>query len=705
MKKNALWLHVSESIFAGVAILWFVLPQLMADAWFNPLTIAGSFGGFDQAFAATLILILVVLVLAVAAWKLLAWFLDKALPALCDPDRPLPILFNVLASFALIFIHLVHAFTNAATAAYFTAIPLSWYLGAGLVVLWNAFSLIRLIKYASTVNPAYTEYLEYRKQVEQDASLSARVKHTGIQRRLVLSFTIIILVIIAILSYILLKDFGDTLLNSVKENGLSLAERSATVVSAAIGDRIDVQDYLDKEARKNAASAIPFDNISYLTRDKGAETTVIRASTRTGLVETSVANDAYVLEKTTMLGPDQAGIITFLSPASFSGKYLGYVKVEYQDSIIMAPLYRTQIKVLLIGILFVYFAIFIVYLFGHNIVIPILFLRMSVNAISDILGSMIHGGRKISPAALEYKDRVATKDEIKGLSMEIGSMTGVIRGLLPYISNSTLKAADRDKPSSEKKDLCFIFTDIRGFTTLCEGHKPEEIVEMLNHYLEIQSSIILDNYGDIDKFVGDEIMGTFEGPDKELNACRASIAIRQAMAQEKEIALLAKKNVVSIGIGINTGEVIFGSVGAKDRMDFTSIGDTVNLAARLEGANKTYGTKTLITEAVYNLVKDEFICREIDLLTVKGKNIPVRIYEILQTANKVTPKIRKIKDDFEAALQLYRQQEWAKAIPLLQGLVQEVGDETSDIFLKRIELFRNNPPAKDWDGVFNLSVK
>ena len=159
---------------------------------------------------------------------------------------------------------------------------------------------------------------------------------------------------------------------------------------------------------------------------------------------------------------------------------------------------------------------------------------------------------------------------------------------------------------------------------------PDKVVEMLNHYLDLQSSIIHENGGDVDKFVGDEVMAMFEGPKRDQNACKAAMEIRKAMAKEKELAKAAGAGTVSIGIGINAGPVVFGSMGAKDRMDFTSIGDTVNLAARLEGTNKEYATKTLITAAVYDKVKDAFICREIDLVTVKGKTEAVRIYELLQ---------------------------------------------------------------------------
>ena len=155
-----------------------------------------------------------------------------------------------------------------------------------------------------------------------------------------------------------------------------------------------------------------------------------------------------------------------------------------------------------------------------------------------------------------------------------------------------------------------------------------------------------------------------------------------------------KQNIISIGIGINSGPVVFGSVGAKDRMDFTSIGDTVNLAARLEGTNKEYGTKTLITESVYDKVKDSFLCREIDLVTVKGKTQPVRIYELLQETKSAAEKLERMKKLFEASLALYRKQKWDAAEKGFAALVKDYKDETSEIFLERVAAVQEEPAAQ-----------
>ena len=228
---------------------------------------------------------------------------------------------------------------------------------------------------------------------------------------------------------------------------------------------------------------------------------------------------------------------------------------------------------------------------------------------------------------------------------------------------------------------------------------------MLNHFLDIQSSVILANGGDVDKFVGDEVMAVFDGPGKEQNACKTSIEINRAIAEEKKLARAAHQNVISIGTGINTGQVISGSVGARDRMDFTSIGDTVNLAARLEGVNKQYGTKTLISGAVFEKVKDVYLCREVDWLTVKGRTKSVTAYELLQTHEHATPQLVDMKRIFEEGLGFYRAQEWASAASAFSTLKGNMEDEASAVFLGRIDFFKINPPGKDWDGVFRLTVK
>jgi class 3 adenylate cyclase len=374
---------------------------------------------------------------------------------------------------------------------------------------------------------------------------------------------------------------------------------------------------------------------------------------------------------------------------------------------IAGPSFRITVKVLAIAAVCLYAAVVLLYLAGRALVRPILYLRMSVSAVSRALNEMVKGKARLTPDSLQYKDRVRTQDEVKLLSDEIRAMTSVIRGVLPYVSASTLRHAERGRPKTEpgtKRNLAFLFTDIRGFSALCEEQHPDQVVKMLNRYLRIQAEIITTNGGDVDKFVGDEIVAMFDGPKKELHACRASVEIRSAMAKQRELAELASRNVVSIGIGINTGPVVFGSIGAGDRMDFTSIGDTVNLAARLEKANKSYRTGTLVSEAVHDRVDDEYLCREIDLLTVKGKRQPVRVFELMEERGKASDRNSEIKRVFEEGLAFYRQQKWSQAGQAFGFLKEKFGDEASEIFLRRIALFKLESPPKKWDGVFDLSL-
>ena len=511
------------------------------------------------------------------------------------------------------------------------------------------------------------------------------------------------------LSFILLQDFSRTIVTAVNANGQTIAEKIANGVKSNPGDNIYLDDLFAGEAKTNNSPAVQaspyrFNALSYYRRDTKNGGFIVGASTNRQLVNSHKAEDITLTATINRYNP-RTESFEFLAPVALSKTFIGYVMVDYARDVIYEPYFRTQVKVFVIAALFMYISIFLIFLFGRNIVYPILFLRMSVSAIAEKLSSMIKGKLRFSPELLQYNDRVRTRDEIKLLSGEVNHMTTVIRGVIPYVSVSTLKHSERETPTTERKNLTFLFTDIRGFTSISEKLKPDQVVEMLNRYLDLQAGIIQENGGDVDKFVGDEVMAMFDGPRRDYNACKASLEIRKAMAQEKELAKAQGRDSVSIGIGINAGEVVHGSMGAKDRMDFTSIGDTVNLAARLEGTNKEYATKTLLTAAVYDKVKDAFLCREIDLMTVKGKNEAVRIYELLQATKGSSEKLERLKKVFEESLALYRKQKWDLAAKGFAALVKDYQDDTSKVFLGRIAEFKEDPPPKDWDGVFHRTTK
>ena len=201
------------------------------------------------------------------------------------------------------------------------------------------------------------------------------------------------------------------------------------------------------------------------------------------------------------------------------------------------------------------------------------------------------------------------------------------------VVDDLLKHPDKLKLGGEKKIISVLFSDIRGFTSIAEQLPPEELVEHLNIYLQAMTDLVFEFDGTLDKYVGDEIMAFWGAPmeleNHALNACRCAVKQMEALYRMNENWRAEGKPELNIGIGINTGDVVVGNMGSSSRMDYTLMGDNVNLGARLEGTNKVYGTGIIISEYTYNDVKDYVIARELDLIRVKGKAQPVKIYELL----------------------------------------------------------------------------
>jgi adenylate cyclase len=724
-QQSTLPLHAAEVAFSVLVVLWYVLPLLVpAGQWFRPFDLARTLYGAPAARpgAAAIVTLMVWVVPVICLWKIAAFFLEKTLPLLAHPTWLVPVLLNLVSSGFIVALVCVDMIRLASSAAFFSSFPPFTYAVAAIALLYNGYFIVMLIGSMSRRDVAYQQYLEFRRVTEGgQRTVFSAVQRQGIQRKLIITFVPLILVIIVVLAFFLLRDFQRTILAAVTANGQGIVERAASVVKSTPDDTIGLEDYLRAEGKKNDSAAagtgasFRYNAITVVVKDvaKGAkEGEFLQMSYTAGQSGNAIAEKKtttiHAPFAATMTETDAAaGTISFLAPALLgkAAQMIGYVQVDYSRAVIYESYFRTQVKVIVIAALFMYISIFLTYLFGRSIVFPILFLRMSVAGIANILTDMIKGKLRPQADKLQYKDWITTRDEIKLLSGEVNHMTTVIRGVIPYISGSTLQAADKGKETSERRNLTLLFTDIRGFTSISETLSPEKVVEMLNHYLDLQATIIHDNNGEVDKFVGDEMMATFKGPKRDMDACKAAIEIRRAMAKEKELAKAQGRESVSIGIGINSGPVVFGSMGARDRKDFTSIGDTVNLAARLEGTNKEYGTKTLLTESVYDKVKDGFLCREIDLVTVKGKTQPVRIYELLQEAKGSSEKLERMKKVFEDSLALYRKQKWAAAEKGLAALAKDYDDDTSKIFLGRVTAFKENPPEKDWDGVFVRTSK
>jgi class 3 adenylate cyclase len=706
--RSTLLLHLAEGGYALLVLAWFIAPLIVgADRALVPPLLPLSF--FDPArgriapFLAVTCVVFPIPLLA--ALKIAAPFLESRIPSMTDPKRVVPIVLDVLLSALVLATLAIHLLTFGSGPGYLR--QQSWLAWAvlGASVAANICSVVFLIVSLGRRDEAYQEYLAFKRDGQRrDGNLLAALRRPGIQKRLTLTFLPFILAIIIVPATVTLVDFRRTTLGAEIAGGEALAEQAALAVSGNARDADAIGEYFALEDRKNHVATVPFQAMTFARKNSLTGAFEVAASTDRSRIGTRASWDGIPRGQVSWRLADRGTLYQFTAPVTSFGSPIGFVSVEYQREKLSEPCFRVTVKILLMAAISVYGAVVLVYLFGRNLVHPILYLRMSVNAISRTLDGMLRGTAPVTPSRLEFRDRIRTRDEVKMLSDEISAMTAVLRGVLPYVSVSTLKHAERARPKTERRNLAFLFTDIRGFTSLCEGQDPDRIVKMLNHCFCIQSDIIRSNGGDIDKFMGDEIMATFGGPKKELRACRASVEIRTAMAAQRELAELASRRAVSIGMGINTGPVVFGSIGAGDRMDFTSIGDTVNLASRLEGANKSYRTKTLVTEAVHDKVRDEYLCREIDLLTVKGKREPVRVFELLQERAKASDRIHEIRRVFEEGLARYRRQEWGQAEKAFGFVKEKFHDETSEIFLRRIALFKLDPPPRHWDGVSELSL-
>lgn len=279
-----------------------------------------------------------------------------------------------------------------------------------------------------------------------------------------------------------------------------------------------------------------------------------------------------------------------------------------------------------------------------------------------------------------------------------------------YVNPALVKQIRQDPKMLElggaKRNVTVFFSDIQDFTSISEKIAPADLVHFLNSYLNEMTTILLRHEGTLDKYEGDAIMAFWGAPvemqDHAKKACAAALDNQKRLAELRAEWKGSSLPEIHVRIGINTGEVIAGNMGSESRFDYTIMGDTVNLGSRLEGINKQYGTTTLISESTYELVKDAFVCREIDQIRVKGKEQPVRIFELMAKNEEANPEMKQVAQIFGDALNLYRQKNFLAAETEFKKLPN---DPVSQVFVRRCQFFIKNPPAEGWDGVYTFTTK
>ncbi len=274
------------------------------------------------------------------------------------------------------------------------------------------------------------------------------------------------------------------------------------------------------------------------------------------------------------------------------------------------------------------------------------------------------------------------------------------------VAEKILKNFEGLEFAGERKLLTIFFMDFAGFTTLSEKLEPEELVRLINQYHDTAAHEIFRTEGTLDKFIGDAIMAFWgdpiEQPDHTIRACRSAISLQERLKELADKLRHLGLPDVRARVGINTGVVIVGNVGSKERHNYTAMGNDVNLASRLEGVNKEFGTDILISDSTYAGAREIVEVRELAYIKVKGKTQAVRIFEVLGEKGRVDAERLARARTFEGGLQLFRERRWADARAVFEAGVQE---KAAQVYLDLCARYAATPPPPDWDGSYVMEHK
>jgi len=340
---------------------------------------------------------------------------------------------------------------------------------------------------------------------------------------------------------------------------------------------------------------------------------------------------------------------------------------------------------------------------------------------------LLDGTRAVEAGQLDGSIDVTTRDEIGQLTAAFNAMVARLRRnekmretfgryIDPRVVETLVDRPALAATEGQRRVMTVLFCDMKGFTGLSEGMTPQGLVKVMNHFLTAMSEQVRTNHGVIDKYIGDAVMA-YWGPPFTENGEDARLASLAAIGMLGRIAALrtelpellgvrAAGSECDVRIGIATGEVLVGSIGSEFMMSYTVMGDAANLASRLVGANKVYGSRCLISEAAKAAAGDAIETREIDRLVVAGHTHSETVFEILAGKGALKPEQSVLRDRYAEGLAAYRAHRWDDARAAFRAALEAVpGDEPSKVFVGRIEGFATNPPSGDWDGAWQLEHK
>jgi adenylate cyclase len=323
-------------------------------------------------------------------------------------------------------------------------------------------------------------------------------------------------------------------------------------------------------------------------------------------------------------------------------------------------------------------------------------INLSINTIADANDSTRVSG------ALIVMDDISDEKRLKST---------MYRYMSQELAEQLLEKPDAAKMGGDRKEVSVLFSDIRSYTTLTETLPAEEVVEMLNQYFESMVDAVFKHKGMLDKYIGDAIMAVFGSPlplaDHAWMAVNTALDMRQRLIIFNQGRVARQQPPIKIGIGINSDTVISGNIGCSKRMEFTAIGDGVNLGSRLESASKLYGTDIVISESTYMPCKDRVWARELDFIRVKGKNRPVAVYELVGLLNDPVPDIKKqVIEHYQKARTHYLNRKFALAVGEFANVLEiDSRDMAALLHMDRCQHWLQNPPPDNWDGSWVMTEK
>ncbi|AIL12912.1 hypothetical protein IM40_04345 [Candidatus Paracaedimonas acanthamoebae] len=391
-------------------------------------------------------------------------------------------------------------------------------------------------------------------------------------------------------------------------------------------------------------------------------------------------------------------------PKSFEHKWLIGIVVPTND--IIGPAVQMQKHILIISFIILMLSVFFIAFLARRISQPIMQLSEQASQIKNF-------------EIFESEPLSSYIYEIQVLENSMAAMRQSLKTFAKFVPKALVKKlvqrSQEVRISGNIKRITLFFTDIQGFTTVSESYPPEKLMSHISEYFAALSEIIIHQNGTIDKYIGDAIMAFWGAPlsDKHhaLNACTAALYCQKRLDELNRKWESEKKPILITRIGIETGEALVGTIGSFDRLNYTALGDTVNLASRLEGTNKYYNTRIIIGEQTQREIRDEGVIRPLDKVSVKGKESSVTIYELIALKNG-DPSLLPTKEQidlcsqFTVGYRLYLERRWEEALKHFEEMLKIFGnDYPTRLYIDRCQQYLKEPPPENWDGIYHLKDK